>query len=70
MTPKRLHRTYDHRLVQLVQDSGNISIATRLGVPRSTAAGWIRRARPAVTSVPEFDPSPARMRVRVSRLER
>ena len=70
MTPKRPHRTYDHRLVQLVQDSGDMSIATRLGVPRSTAAGWIRRARPAVTSVPELESSLPRLRLRVSKLER
>lgn len=70
MTPKRPHRAYDHRLVQLVQESGDVSIATRLGVPRSTAAGWIRRARPAVTSVPELESSLPRLRLRVSKLER
>ena len=36
---KRTRRTYDHRLVRLVQDTGDASIATCLGVPRSTVAG-------------------------------
>ena len=70
MTPKRPRRAYDHRLVQLVQESGDLSIATRFGVPRSTAAGWLRRARPPVTSVPDIDLSPARLRVRIARLEK
>ena len=42
---------YDHRFVRLVQDTRDIGLATRLGVPRSTAAGWLRqatRARPAL----------------------
>ena len=71
MTPKRPRRTYDHRLVQLVRDSGDISIATRMGVPRSTAAGWVRRKSPAsVTGVPGLDSSEARLRHRNARLER
>jgi hypothetical protein len=70
MTSKRPHRTYDHRLVQFVQDLADISIATRIGVPRSTAAGWIRKARPAVTSVPQLESSLPRLRLRVSKLER
>src|SRR5262245_10008510 len=43
MSPQRRQRAYDHRLVQLVQGTGDPCIATRLGVPRSTVAGWIRR---------------------------
>jgi hypothetical protein len=41
MASKRPHRTYDHRLIRLGQDSDNSSIATRLGVPRSTAVGRV-----------------------------
>ncbi len=37
------HTTHDHRLIQLVRDTGDSSIATGLGVPRSTAAGWLKR---------------------------
>lgn len=60
MAVKRTQRVYDHRLLCLVQDTGNVAIATRVGVPRSTAAGWLRRQLPEVTSAPHLDtPSPA-----------
>lgn len=46
----RSPRTYDHRLRELVRQTGDISLATRIGVPRSTAAGWLRGPpRPTVT---------------------
>ena len=35
-------RTYDHWLRELVRRTRDISIATSAGVPRSTAAGWLR----------------------------
>jgi len=70
MKSKRPRRTYDYRLVQLVQESGDFSIATRLGVPRSTAAGWIRRERGPVTSAQGIEVSPKSMRARIARLER
>jgi len=44
MPTRRAQRTYDHRLIRLVQETRDATIATRLGIPRSTAAGWIRRA--------------------------
>ena len=37
----RTRQRYDHRLRDLVRSSGNISYATQLGVPRSTAHGWL-----------------------------
>ena len=37
-----LNSRYDHRLRQLVYQTGDYALATRLGVPRSTAAGWVR----------------------------
>jgi len=69
MLRKRAQKTYDHRLVRLVQETGDISIATRLSVPRSTAAEWVRRAQRQVTTVPELDPSPESLRARVVKLE-
>jgi hypothetical protein len=33
MEPERHLRIYDHRLVQLVQETGDPTIAIRLGVP-------------------------------------
>jgi hypothetical protein len=37
----------DHRLRHLVQRTGDVTVATDLGVPRSTARGWLGAA-PAV----------------------
>ncbi len=34
-------RRYDHRLRDLVRTTGDIEHATRIGVPRSTARGWL-----------------------------
>jgi transposase-like protein len=70
MKPERQQRTYDHRLVRLVLETGDMTIATRLGVPRSTAAGWIRRAPRPVVAVPGHDASTAELRGRVARLEK
>jgi hypothetical protein len=43
------HR-YDHRLQDLVHNTGDVTFATDLGVPRSTARGWVRKPpRVAVT---------------------
>jgi hypothetical protein len=37
---------YDHRLQSLVHRTGNVTVTTDLGVPRSTArGGWARRRR-------------------------
>ena len=67
---QRRQRIYDHRLVQLVQDTGDIAIATRLGVPRSTATGWIRRVPQLVITAPGLDESSAELRARAARLEK
>ncbi len=34
-------RKYDHRLRDLVRSAGDISHATQMGIPRSTAQGWL-----------------------------
>lgn len=39
----RHQRQYDHRLVELVRDTGAVGIPLVLGIPRSTAAGQQRR---------------------------
>ncbi len=70
MKPKRRQSTYDHRLIRLVQNTGDITIATGLGIPRSMAAGWIRRAPCPVTTAAGLDDSAANLRARVARLER
>jgi hypothetical protein len=40
-TTGRVQRRYDHRLRDLVQGTGDVTIATDLGIPRSTARGWL-----------------------------
>jgi hypothetical protein len=43
-TTGRFQQRYDHRLRDLVHATGDVTIATNLGVPRSTARGWLRKA--------------------------
>lgn len=53
----RPRHAYDHRLRDLVRSTGNIEHATRRGVPRSTARGWLsaRRARLVTLDVADQD---------------
>lgn len=62
-------RVYDHRLVRLVRQSGDATLATRLGVPRSTATGWVRRAAAPVVTTPTLDATQLELLVRIARLE-
>lgn len=54
-TTTRAQRCYDHRLRDFVRRTGNMSIATDLGVPRSTARGWLGKAPKVVVSVDVTD---------------
>lgn len=76
MTRRGPQGRYDHRLRDLVRETGDTAVAVRLGVPRSTAAGWARSSiRPVLTmngsepiaELPLRD-EVARLRRRVSRL--
>ncbi|MDJ0974712.1 MAG: DDE-type integrase/transposase/recombinase [Planctomycetota bacterium] len=69
MPATRTQRRYDHRLVELVRNTGDVEHATRIGVPRSTASGWIRGSRRDVVTTTHLDESAADLRVRVARLE-
>ena len=69
MNAKRTQRSYDHRLLRLVRDTGDASIATRIGVPRSTAAGWLKRPLPAVTTAPRLDEPVAALHIRIAKPE-
>jgi hypothetical protein len=53
----RPRHCYDHRLRDLVRSTGNLEHATRRGVPRSTARGWLsaRRARLVTLDVADQD---------------
>jgi len=50
-TASRPQQRYDHRLRDLVQRSGDLTIATKLGVPRSTARGWLGAAPTVVVGL-------------------
>ena len=47
----RIQQRYDHRLRALVQLTGDIEHATRRGVPRSTARGWLSSSRVEVVTL-------------------
>ena len=51
----RIQHRYDHRLSDLVRSSGDIGHATRRGVPRSTARGWLTSTRAEVVTVDVVD---------------
>jgi hypothetical protein len=70
MPSERRQRSYDHRFVELVQRTGDPSIAMAAGVPRSTVAGWLRRTRRAVVTATQEDASAAELRIRVAVLEK
>jgi hypothetical protein len=48
----RPQQRYDHRLRHLVQRTGDMTVATDLGIPRSTACGWLGAA-PTVVGLSE-----------------
>lgn len=56
METRRRQRSHDHRLVQFVQESRDPTIATELGMPRSTAIGWGNHA-PLLVTTTEIDGS-------------
>jgi putative transposase len=51
MTTPRPQQRYDHRLRELVQRTGDVTVATDLGVPRSTARWWLGAAPRVVVSL-------------------
>ena len=51
----RSQQRYNHRLRDLVRSSGNIKQATQLGVPRSTAHGWLTSSQVEIVTVDVFD---------------
>ena len=54
-TTRRAQQRDDHRLRDLVQGTGDVTIATDLGVPRSTARGWLGKAPKVVVSLDVTD---------------
>ena len=70
MTTARPQQRYDHRLRQLVQRTGNPTIATDRGVPRSTARRWLRTLPTVVVSVDVADLTELELREEVLTLRR
>jgi hypothetical protein len=61
---------YDHRLRDLVQRTGALTIAAELGVPRSTARGWLRAAPTVVVSREVTDLTEPELRQEILKLQR
>jgi putative transposase len=71
MSPtSRPQQRYDHRLRDLVQRTGDLTIATELGVPRSTARSWLRAAQTVVVSLEVADVTEAELRQEILKLRR
>src|SRR5262249_27035282 len=67
-TASRPQRRYDHRLRDLVRRTGDVTIATDLGVPRSTARGWLVTAPTVVISVDVMSLAEADLRPEILKL--
>lgn len=66
----RRQRTYDHRLRDLVRKTGDVTIAEEIGVPRSTAAGWLRQEPQEVVTVDVLDMDDLRLQREVLKLRK
>ncbi len=55
--PENTHtqEQYNHRLRRLIQKTGDLELAVRHGVPRSTARGWLKQASTDVVSIDVLD---------------
>ena len=66
----RIQRRYDHRLRTLVQTTGNLGLAVRHGVPRSTARGWLTRTSTEVVTLDVLELDTVRLQHEVILLRR
>jgi putative transposase len=69
-TRSRRQQRYDHRLRELVQRTANVAIATALGVPRSTARGWLVAGPTDVVSLEGDDRTAQDLRQEILKLRR
>ena len=70
LTTARSLQRYDHRLRNLVQRTGDVTVVTDLGVPRSTARGWLGAARTVVVCLDVADLREPELRQEVLKLRR
>ena len=69
-TSARPQQRYDHRLRNLVQRTGDVTVATNLGVPRSTARGWLGAPPTVVVCLDDADLTEPELRQEVLKLRR
>ena len=69
-TAGRRQQRYDHRLRDLVHATGDVTVATNLGVPRSTARGWLGKAPKVVVSLDVTNVKAADLQQEVLKLRR
>jgi hypothetical protein len=69
-TTARSQQRYDHRLRNLVQRTGDVTFATDLGVPRSTASGWLIATPTVVVCLDVADLTEPELRQEVLKLRR
>jgi hypothetical protein len=67
-TTSRPQQRYDHRLRDLVRRTGDLTVATDLGVPRSTARRSLRAAPTVVVSLDLADLTEPELRQEILRL--
>ena len=66
----RMQRRYDHRLRALVRTTGDLGLAVRHGVPRSTARGWLTRPSTEVVTLDVLELDTVRLQHEVILLRR
>ena len=66
----RIQRRYDHRLRALIQTTGDIGLAVRHGVPRSTARGWLTNTPIDVVTLDALDLDTVRLQQELILLRR
>jgi transposase InsO family protein len=69
-TTARSQQRYDHRLRNLVQRTGDVTVATDLGVPRSTARGWLGATPTVVVCLDVADLTELELRQEILKLRR
>ena len=69
-TTARSQQRYDHRLRNLVQRTGDVTVATDLGVPRSTARGWLGATPRVVVCLDVADLTELELRQEILKLRR
>jgi transposase InsO family protein len=69
-TIARSQQRYDHRLRNLVRRTGDVTVATDLGVPRSTARGWLGETATVVVCLDVTELTEPELRQEVVKLRR